>query len=174
MLKHRYSFTYLVIVCKNGIKLFRGQLDTLQTQSWIRLTGVWYGERKTETFKMNVQTMLVIADEEYFTYAINAIQNTKTLFLHHSCPLPGSWARNSPVLAEACGREGFLLLDTKVVNYSDLGRRERTSAGSAFQHLSREQKEKGNAYYLAISDRPNFPSPFRSNIRSYKVKAAYR
>lgn len=68
----------------------------------------------------------------------------------------------------------ILLLDTKVVNYSDFGRRERTSAGSVFQHLSREQKEGGNAYYLAISDRPNFPSPFRSNIRSYKVKAAYR
>lgn len=28
-------------------------------------------------------------------------------FFNHSCPLPGSWARNSPVLAEACGREGF-------------------------------------------------------------------
>lgn len=34
-------------------------------------------------------------------------------------------------------------------------------------------KEK-KAYYLAISDRPNFPSPFRSNILSYKEEAEYR
>lgn len=32
-LKHVDIFTYLVIVCKDGIKLFHGQLDTLQTQS---------------------------------------------------------------------------------------------------------------------------------------------
>lgn len=30
------------------------------------------------------------------------------------------------------------------------------------------------AHYLAISDRPNFPSPFRSNILSYKVEAEQR
>lgn len=30
--KHEDSYTYLVIVCKDGIKLFTGQLDTLQTQ----------------------------------------------------------------------------------------------------------------------------------------------
>lgn len=65
-------------------------------------------------------------------------------------------------------------MDTKVVNYSDPERRERTPAGSVFQHLSREQKQEKKVYYLAISDRPNFPSPFRSNILSYKVEAEYR
>lgn len=32
-LKHGDIFTYLVIECKDGIKLLTGQLDTLQTQS---------------------------------------------------------------------------------------------------------------------------------------------
>lgn len=54
VLKHVDSFTYLVIVCKDGIKLFRGQLDTLQTQSWIGMTVIWW--EKTEHFELNVQT----------------------------------------------------------------------------------------------------------------------
>lgn len=31
-LKHGDIFTYLVIVCKDGVKLFRGQLHALETQ----------------------------------------------------------------------------------------------------------------------------------------------
>lgn len=57
--------------------------------------------------------LFIIADKKHFTDTINAIEILKYYcygsfwFLHCSCPLPESWARNSPVLAEACGREGF-------------------------------------------------------------------
>lgn len=40
--------------------------------------------------------------------------------------------------------------------------------------IQRTETRKKKEYYLAISDRPNFPSPFRSNILSYKVEAEYR
>lgn len=152
-------FTYLVIVCKDGIELLRGQFNTLQTQ------------RLVETTVIIMLLLKRVEDEKYLTNNINTMKIIEmSIFLSPTWKLSKKFSCTGRSLRE--GR--ILLLDTKVVNYSDVGRLERTSAGSVFQHLSREQKEEGNAYYLAISDRPNFPSPFRSNIRSYKVKAACR
>lgn len=42
-------------------------------------------------------------------------------FLHHFHPLPGIWARNSPVLGEACGREGLYYWTQKWLIIQTLG-----------------------------------------------------
>lgn len=166
--------TYLVIVCKDGIELFRGQLDTLQTKGSVGTNVIWRKKTSWVHLIVNVQFQHIAAlENKYFIHI---------LYYYCCCfvfPAPfgfPTWnlSKKFSCTGRSLWERRTLLLDTEVVNYSDPGTRERTSAGSAFQHLSREQKKEGSAYYLAISDRPSFPSPFRSNIRSYKVKAEYR
>lgn len=126
------KLTYLVIVCKDGIELFRGQLDTLQTKGSVGTNVIW------RMFNYSILQHLKIS----ILYTFYTTTAVALFFQHHSVSLPGIWARNSPVQGEACGREGLYYWTQKWLIIQILGRENEHQPAVRFNIYPENRKRK--------------------------------